>query len=107
MFKQKEEFNIDIFLFDEAQLSNEESSRGIFFDSIVRRAQKAFPNAKFVFVHPFVENPEAQIEKNHFNISDSAAKCYKYRNVGQIFYAVDGNKYYHFGLIKKLWESIS
>lgn len=30
LFKQKEEFNIDIFLFDEAQLSNEESSRGIF-----------------------------------------------------------------------------
>lgn len=102
LFKQKEEFNIDIFLFDEAQLSNEESSRGIFFDSIVRRAQKAFPNAKFVFAHPFVENPEAQIDKNHFDISDSVAKCYKYRNVGQIFYAVDGNKYYHFGIDKEI-----
>lgn len=102
LFKQKEEFNIDIFLFDEAQLSNEESSRGIFFDSIVRRAQKAFPNAKFVFAHPFVENPEAQIDKNHFNVNDSAAKCYKYRNVGQIFYAVDGNKYYHFGIDKEI-----
>lgn len=102
LFKQKEEFNIDIFLFDEAQLSNEESSRGIFFDSIVRRAQKAFPNAKFVFAHPFVENPEAQIDKNHFNVNDSTAKCYKYRNVGQIFYAVDGNKYYHFGIDKEI-----
>lgn len=102
LFKQKEQFIIDIFLFDEAQLSNEESSRGIFFDSIVRRAQKAFPNAKFVFAHPFVENPEAQIEKNHFNLNDSAAKCYKYRNVGQIFYAVDGNKYYHFGIDKEI-----
>ena len=102
LFKKKEEFNIDIFLFDEAQLSNEESSRGIFFDSIVRRAQKAFPNAKFVFAHPFVENPEAQIDKNHFNVNDSAAKCYKYRNVGQIFYAVDGNKYYHFGIDKEI-----
>lgn len=102
LFKQKEEFNIDIFLFDEAQLSNEESSRGIFFDSIVRRAQKAFPNAKFVFAHPFVENPEAQIDKNHFNVNDSVAKCYKYRNVGQIFYAVDGNKYYHFGIDKEI-----
>lgn len=102
LFKQKEQFIIDIFLFDEAQLSNEESSRGIFFDSIVRRAQKAFPNAKFVFAHPFVENPEAQIDKNHFNVNDSAAKCYKYRNVGQIFYAVDGNKYYHFGIDKEI-----
>lgn len=42
LFKQKENFVIDIFLFDEAQLSNEESSRGIFFDSIVRRAKKHF-----------------------------------------------------------------
>ena len=49
-----------------------------------------------------MENPEAQIEKNHFNISDSVAKCYKYRNVGQIFYAVDGNKYYHFGIDKEI-----
>ena len=102
IYKQKEEFVIDIFLFDEAQLSNEESSRGIFFDSIVRRAQKAFPDAKFVFAHPFVENPEAQIQKNHFNINDSGAICYKYRNVGQIFYAVDENRYYHFGIDKEI-----
>lgn len=49
-----------------------------------------------------MENPEAQIDKNHFNVNDSAAKCYKYRNVGQIFYAVDGNKYYHFGIDKEI-----
>lgn len=102
LFKQKENFVIDIFLFDEAQLSNEESSRGIFFDSIVRRAKKAFPNAKFIFAHPFVENPEAQINKNHFDSNDSDAKCYKYKNVGQIFYAVEGNKYYHFGIDKNI-----
>lgn len=102
LFRQKEQFVIDIFLFDEAQISNEETSRGIFFDSIVRRAQKAFPDAKFVFAHPFVENPEAQINKNHFNLNTSDAKCYKYRNVGQMFYAVDGGKYYHFGISKEV-----
>lgn len=40
LFKKKDEFNVDFFLFDEAQLSNENSFRGLFFDSIVRRAQK-------------------------------------------------------------------
>lgn len=102
IFKYKDSFIIDLFLFDEAQLSNEESSRGLFFDSIVRRAQKAFPNAKFVFAHPFVDNPEAQIEKNHFDFNDSDYKCYEYRNVGQIFYAFEGNKYYHFGINKEI-----
>lgn len=102
LFKYKDSFNIDIFLFDEAQLSNEESSRGIFFDSIVRRAQKAFSDAKFVFAHPFVNNPQAQIEKNHFDFNDSDYKCYEYRNVGQIFYALDGDAYYHFGINKEV-----
>lgn len=102
LFKRKEEFEVDIFLFDEAQLSNEESSRGIFFDSIVRRSKKAFPSAKYIFAHPFVENPEAQISKNHFDYSGSCAKCYKYKNVGQMFYAVDGDRYYHFGIEKEV-----
>lgn len=102
LFRQKDEFNVDIFLFDEAQLSNEESSRGIFFDSIIRRAQKAYPKAKFVFAHPFVENPDAQIIKNHFDNNKSNAKCYKYRNVGQLFYAFEDGKYYHFGIDKDI-----
>ena len=48
-----------------AQLSDEESTRGLFYDSIVRRCYKAYPEAKFVFAHPFINNPEAQLVKNH------------------------------------------
>ncbi len=102
LFKHKEQFDVEIFLFDEAQLSNEESFRGIFFDSIVRRAQKAYPEAKYIFSHPFVENPYSQIIKNHFDVSASLSKCYKYRNVGQMFYVVDDNKYFHFGIDKSI-----
>ncbi|MFI3236664.1 MAG: DEAD/DEAH box helicase [Lachnospiraceae bacterium] len=102
LFKKKDQFVVDIFLFDEAQLSNEKSSRGLFFDSIIRRAQRAYPDSKFVFAHPFVENPNAQILKNHFSENNSCAKCYKFRNVGQLFYAIDGEKYYHFGIDKDI-----
>ena len=102
LFKQKDDFNVEIFLFDEAQLSNEESSRGLFFDSIIRRAQKAYPNAKFIFAHPFVKNPNAQIIKNHFDYEKSDSTCYQYKNVGQMFYVHDKNNYYHFGLDKDI-----
>ena len=102
LFKRKQEFDVEIFLFDEAQLSNEESSRGLFFDSIVRRVQKAYPQAKFIFAHPFVKNPGAQIQKNHFDSENSSARCYKYRNVGQMFYAYDSGKFYHFGIDKDI-----
>lgn len=71
IFKQKENFSVDLFVFDEAQLGNEENQRGVFFDGIIRRLQRAFPNSKFVFAHPFVENPEAQIIKNSFDKSKS------------------------------------
>ena len=100
IFKRKEEFDVEIFLFDEAQLSNEDSFRGMYFDSIIRRVQKAYPSAKFIFAHPFVRNPEAQIEKNHFDLKKSDSICYKYKNVGQMFYAYDEQNYYHFGINK-------
>ena len=102
LFKFNKDFNIDYFLFDEAQLSDEESSRGMYFDSIVRRAQKNFPNSKFVFAHPFVANPEAQIVKNHFYEPTSCAKIYQQKNVGQIFYVFDEKGFYHFGLDKNV-----
>ena len=70
LFKNKSWLNIELFLFDEAQLSDEHSVRGLYFDSIVRRAQKAFPHAKFVFAHPFISNPEAQLKRN--DIMDNA-----------------------------------
>lgn len=99
LFKQKQEFTIDLFLFDEAQLSDEDSRRGLYFDSIVRRCQFTFPNAKFVFAHPYVQNPESQIQKNHFDFNFSKSRQYMQKNVGQIFLCIDENwKYYHFGI---------
>lgn len=101
LFKNKNWLKIDIILFDEAQLSDEHSIRGLYFDSIVRRALKHFPNAKFIFAHPFIENPEAQMQKNGIEIinTKSAFANYEFKNVGQIFYSHDTkiNKFYHFG----------
>lgn len=106
LFKNKNWLNIDLILFDEAQLSDEHSVRGLYFDSIVRRALKYFPNAKFVFAHPFIENPEAQMQKNGIEIIDttSAYSNYELKNVGQIFYTHDttAQKFYHFGSDKEI-----
>ena len=60
LFKRLDKLNIEIFLFDEAQISEEEI-RGMRFDSFVRRVDKLIPDAKKVFTHPFIENPEAQL----------------------------------------------
>ena len=73
LFKNKDWLKIDLILFDEAQLSDEHSVRGLYFDSIVRRALKYFPNSKFVFAHPFIENPEAQLQKNDIEIINTTA----------------------------------
>lgn len=99
LFKNKEWLNIDLILFDEAQLSDEKSIRSLYFDSIVRRTLKSFPDAKLVFSHPFIENPEAQFQKNNIEIIDTSATYsnYELRNVGQIFYLHDENKFFHFG----------
>jgi len=97
LFKFKDSLNVEMFLFDEAQLSDEESVRGLYFDSIVRRVQKAYPNAKCVFSHPFITNPDAQFQKNNFDMDESKALQYQQKNVGQIFFAHNGNDYFHFG----------
>ena len=102
LFKHKDDFNVEYFLFDEAQLSDENSMRGMYFDSIVRRAQNTYPNSKFVFAHPFVDNPDAQIIKNHFDTSTSTAVQFDYKNVGQIFYTYDNGSFYHFGIDKTI-----
>lgn len=103
LFKHKNSFKVDLFLFDEAQLSNEESKRGLYYDSIVRRCYKAYSDATFVFAHPFVKNPESQIIKNHFNLKNSRAIQYTQKNVGQLFLCTDENwKYYHFGIDKSI-----
>lgn len=103
LFKLKNEFNIELFLFDEAQLSNEESTRGLFFDGIVRRCYNHFPNAAFIFAHPFVKNPEAQIIKNNLQL-ESNSKQFVQKNVGQIFFTHDKKKqvFSHFGIEKEI-----
>jgi ATP-dependent RNA helicase DOB1 len=101
LFKQKEKFKVDLFLFDEAQLSNEDSKRGLYFDSIVRRCYRAYPNSKFVFAHPFVKNPESQIEKNKFETANSYSRQYTHKNVGQLFLTADDNwNFFYFGIDK-------
>lgn len=101
LFKYKDYFFVDLFLFDEAQLSNEDSKRGLYFDSIVRRSKNAFPNAKYVFSHPFVKNPESQIEKNHFSKERSFSVQYNQKNVGQLFLNMNKKReFYHFGINK-------
>ncbi|RZQ53750.1 helicase [Pseudoalteromonas phenolica] len=83
LFKYVDVFDIGLFLFDEAQIS-EEPIRGISFDAFVRRAEKAFPEAKKVFAHPFIANPEAQLSKHKF-VEDSESKNFKQSNVGKVY----------------------
>lgn len=98
IFKQPNLFSVDVFLFDEAQLGEQTGRRGLYFDSIIRRCKKAFPDAKYVFAHPFVQNPEAQFSKNSFDRTQSGYAAYSQRNVGQYYIAKDDNGFYHFGI---------
>ena len=102
-FRSKE-FDIEYFLFDEAQLSEEVSMRGLLFDSVVRRVSKFYPKAKMVFAQPFVANPEAQFRKNHIPNDVSLGIPYRQRNVGQMFYSYDKaeNIFYHIGIDTKV-----
>ena len=104
LFKNKHWLQLELMLFDEAQLSDEKSVRGLYFDSIVRRALKTFPDAKYVFAHPFIENPDAQLKKNNIVDASSTAINYTQKNVGQIFYVHDTKKdeFYHLGTNKEL-----
>lgn len=85
LFRFKDQFFIDVILFDEAQLTDEKGKRGLFFDAIVRRCNRELPNTKFIFAHPFVTNPDAQITKNLLPKDISSSEVYNQRNVGQIF----------------------
>lgn len=106
LFKNKSWLNIEYILFDEAQLSDEKSTRGLYFDSIVRRALNSFPDAKFIFAHPFISNPQAQLTKNNIDIDETTMyRQYKQKNVGQIFYThnTSTNEFCHFGTNKKIF----
>ncbi|MBW5827163.1 DEAD/DEAH box helicase [Yersinia kristensenii] len=87
--------NINLFFFDEAQVS-EEQERGVIFDVTVRRVQKLFPTAKLIFAHPFVDNPEAQFKKHNIDTLEKYSRSYAHNTVGKIFiYAhKNGNDYY-------------
>lgn len=105
LFRRSNEFDVEYFLFDEAQLGEEVSMRGLVFDSVVRRVSKFYPNSKIVFAQPFVANPEAQFDKNYLPANKSFGISYHQRNVGQLFYSYDKKekKFYHIGIdIKKM-----
>ena len=78
--------------------------RGLYFDSIVRRALKSFSDAKYVFAHPFISNPEAQLQRNGIIDTQSAAINYEQKNVGQIFYVHNPatGDFYHLGTSKEI-----
>lgn len=93
---------IGLALFDEAQMVDDDQRRGMYFDSIVRRMCKRFPDAKMLFAHPFIENPEAQIERNSLGKpSDENSRNYEFNNVGQLFTCVDNERrFWDFALDK-------
>jgi helicase len=91
-----DELDISIFFFDEAQIS-EEPSRGVIFDVLVRRIRKSFPRAKLIFAHPFIENPEAQLEKHRMEGEGSFSRNYRQGSVGKIYLMRHSNgKDYYF-----------
>lgn len=87
LFKYKNNFKIDVFLFDEAQIT-EEKIRGLRFDALVRRTIREFPSAKKIFAHPFIVNPELHFEKHNVQVG-SSSNCFLEKSVGQLFYYVD------------------
>jgi helicase len=83
LYSLAESLNVEVFFFDEAQVS-EELERGVVFDVMVRRVRKNFPNAKIIFAHPFVDNPVAQFKKHGIDTERSFAKSYSQGAVGKI-----------------------
>lgn len=94
LFKYVNHLNVEFFLFDEAQIS-EESLRGIRFDALVRRVDKIFSSSKIVFAHPFVNNPEAQLSKHRF-ISDAISQNYHQQAVGKIYIKYDDDNNFEY-----------
>lgn len=50
LFTSSAKLNVGVFFFDEAHVS-EDRARGVVFDVLVRRIQKAFPTARLIFAH--------------------------------------------------------
>lgn len=83
LYSIADSLNIEVFFFDEAQVS-EEKDRGVIFDVMVRRVRRKFPDAKLIFAHPFVDNPGAQFVKHGINAEGSFAKSYNQGAVGKV-----------------------
>ena len=96
LFIKEHELNIQVFFFDEAQVS-EEVERGVTFDVLVRRVKKVFSKAKLIFAHPFVDNPDAQLAKHGFQNTINYSRSYPFGTVGKIsVYRHNNGKYYYF-----------
>lgn len=93
LFKHIDRTNVQLFLFDEAQLT-EDGIRGMKFDSFVRRVNRKYPPIKKVFAHPFIENPGAQIVKN--DLGDGVAKKYEQNTVGKLFVTHKNGRFFYF-----------
>jgi superfamily II DNA/RNA helicase len=94
LFLYKKQFNIKMFLLDEAQIS-EEAVRGMKFDALVRRIIKEFEEAKLVFSHPFISNPDAQFKKHGIK-ENLNAHTFTQNSVGKIFIEKDNSGMYYF-----------
>ena len=99
LFNMRDNLNVSLIIFDEAQLGDSTSFRGLYFDSIVRRCKKYFHNSKLLFAQPFVDNPECQFIKNKIDYSTKNYKSYDYQNIGQMFYSFKNGVYRHFSII--------
>ncbi|OCX54283.1 helicase [Mucilaginibacter sp. PPCGB 2223] len=97
LYKYRDQLPIEVFFFDEAQMS-EEKGRGVIFDVSVRRANKHYPAAKIIFAHPFIENPGAQFTKHRLpeNQEVSFSHSYTQGAVGKICVFKDKEKFYYF-----------
>lgn len=92
LYKNKYSFKVDLFLFDEAQIADDKI-RGINFANIVKQSEKKYPDAKKVFAHPFIENPDVQLEK--LNLQGSS-HSFNQMTVGKIFIQEKQKGYYLF-----------
>lgn len=95
----KYNFEIGLFIFDEAQLADDRR-RGVNFERIVKKSEKKYPQAKKIFAHPFVDNPEAIYDK--FNLQQKrVSDSFKQSTVGKIFLIKDENQYVCFNPYKQ------
>lgn len=82
LFEIISQLDVGLLLFDEAQLI-EDNLRGLRFDAFVQKCIQYVADAKIVFAHPFVHNPEAQLTR-HKIIKNCHADTFSQLTVGKI-----------------------